>query len=238
MTASTTVRHERGFGDVSGALTTWSNTPYPRTDPVWQEATHPGGVRARARRVRRDAVGPRRSRHAAAQQRRQSQRHDHHARKSAGRAGVTNGGFGTLGGVRRAARHRPGRHARRLGNQARALAHHGQQQRRLRRRRLHQSRRVSQRRRRVQGDRTARVQAALGRYADWSNWTRRWEPSRLDEVHINEGAAVVDAVGQKAGNIRLGTTAGAYGVLGVESGWLEVSRRNRDRRPWPRLAAN
>ena len=30
-------------------------------------------------------------------------------------------------------------------------------------------------------------QASLGRYADWTNWTRRWEPSRVDDVHINDG---------------------------------------------------
>jgi hypothetical protein len=62
-----------------------------------------------------------------------------------------------------------------------------------------------------------------GRYADWGNWTRRWEPSRADDVHVNVGTATVDAVGQKAGTLRIGTTAAANGTLNISSGWLEVT---------------
>ena len=62
-----------------------------------------------------------------------------------------------------------------------------------------------------------------GRYADWNNWTRRWEPSRVDDVHVNVGTATVDAVGQRAGTLRIGTTAGSDGTLNIDSGWLEVT---------------
>ncbi|MGD9635986.1 MAG: PEP-CTERM sorting domain-containing protein, partial [Pirellulales bacterium] len=59
----------------------------------------------------------------------------------------------------------------------------------------------------------------IGRYADWRRWTNRWEPSRLDDVRINNAAAFVDAVGQKAGSLRLNQNARLY----VTSGWLEVT---------------
>ncbi|MBX3427223.1 MAG: hypothetical protein KF688_16210 [Pirellulales bacterium] len=62
-----------------------------------------------------------------------------------------------------------------------------------------------------------------GRYADWGNWTRRWEPSRLDDVYIPTGTAVVDAVGQKAGLLRVGSKAGDAGALAVTSGWIEIT---------------
>lgn len=62
-----------------------------------------------------------------------------------------------------------------------------------------------------------------GRYADWNNWTRRWEPSRLDDVHISTGTATVDAIGQRAGTLRIGATSGSSGTLAVQSGWLEVT---------------
>ncbi len=62
-----------------------------------------------------------------------------------------------------------------------------------------------------------------GRYADWANWTHDWEPSRLDEVHVNSGAAVVDAVGQKAGTLKVAVGAGDTATLQITSGWLEVT---------------
>jgi hypothetical protein len=62
-----------------------------------------------------------------------------------------------------------------------------------------------------------------GRYADWANWTSRWEPSRVDEVQVNTGTATVDAVGQKAGTLRVGATTGSNGTLAVPSGWIEVT---------------
>ena len=62
-----------------------------------------------------------------------------------------------------------------------------------------------------------------GRYADWANWTRQWEPSRVDDVHVNTGAATLDAVGQKAGTLRVATTAGSTATLELSAGWLEVT---------------
>jgi hypothetical protein len=65
---------------------------------------------------------------------------------------------------------------------------------------------------------------SAGRYANPENWLRRWEPSRFDEVHI-DATATVDAVGQYAGLVKIGTEVkdGADGVLNVASGWLEVT---------------
>jgi hypothetical protein len=65
--------------------------------------------------------------------------------------------------------------------------------------------------------------AGSGRYANWQNWTRRWEPSRVDDVHINAGTATVDAVGQKAGTIRVGADVDSEGTLAITGGWLEVT---------------
>jgi hypothetical protein len=65
--------------------------------------------------------------------------------------------------------------------------------------------------------------SGTGRYADWSNWTRRWEPSRVDEVQVNSGVASVDAIGQRAGDLRLGATPGSNGALAVTGGGIEVT---------------
>jgi hypothetical protein len=65
--------------------------------------------------------------------------------------------------------------------------------------------------------------AGIGRYADWKRWTNRWEPSRMDEVRVTNGAAFVDAVGQKAGTLRVASSTGASGRMYVTSGWLEVT---------------
>lgn len=62
-----------------------------------------------------------------------------------------------------------------------------------------------------------------GRYADWNNWSNRWEPSRVDDVHVNMGTATVDAVGQRAGNLVIGAHAGNNATLDITSGWLEVT---------------
>jgi hypothetical protein len=62
-----------------------------------------------------------------------------------------------------------------------------------------------------------------GRYADWANWTKRWEPSRVDDVYIPTGTATVDAVGQKAGLLRVGSLTGNTGTLAVTSGWIEIT---------------
>jgi pectate lyase len=63
-----------------------------------------------------------------------------------------------------------------------------------------------------------------GRYSDWANWTRRWEPSRLDDVHIPTGTATVDAVGQRAGLLRVGSAVNQTGTLAVTNGWIEISQ--------------
>ncbi len=63
----------------------------------------------------------------------------------------------------------------------------------------------------------------IGRYADWQRWSRHWQPSRFDEAYVHDGAAFVDAVGQLAGTLRLGTQSGGHARMYVTSGWLEVS---------------
>jgi hypothetical protein len=70
------------------------------------------------------------------------------------------------------------------------------------------------------------------RYAHVMNWKTNdggvtagsnWQPSKYDEAQINSGTVVVDAVGQHAGVLRIGATAGSNGHLQVNSGWLEVA---------------
>lgn len=69
------------------------------------------------------------------------------------------------------------------------------------------------------------------RYAHIMNWRTHdgvtagsnWQPSKFDEAQINSGTVVVDAVGQRAGVLKLGATAGSNGHLLVNSGWLEVA---------------
>jgi autotransporter-associated beta strand protein len=60
------------------------------------------------------------------------------------------------------------------------------------------------------------------RYALNGNWDT-WQPSRFDTVVINTGKATVDAVGQHAGTIRIGSQAGANGELEVTNGWLNAA---------------
>lgn len=64
-----------------------------------------------------------------------------------------------------------------------------------------------------------------GRYAAWSNWDTKWQPSRLDTAQINSGTAVVDAVGQDAGTVQIGAAvvAGQTPTLSLASGRLRVS---------------
>jgi hypothetical protein len=73
--------------------------------------------------------------------------------------------------------------------------------------------------------------ATNSRYAQITNWKTddggitagsNWQPSKFDEAQINSGSVVVDAVGQHAGMLKLGATAGSNGHLDVNSGWLEV----------------
>ena len=63
------------------------------------------------------------------------------------------------------------------------------------------------------------------RYAVWSNWSTKWQPSRLDTAQINSGTAVVDAIGQDAGTIQVGAAvvAGQTPTLSLASGGLRVT---------------
>jgi pectate lyase len=61
------------------------------------------------------------------------------------------------------------------------------------------------------------------RYAESENWTRRWEPSQFDEVHIDFDTANVDAVGQHAGLLTVGNRPGGIATLNITNGWLEVA---------------
>lgn len=63
----------------------------------------------------------------------------------------------------------------------------------------------------------------IGRFADWARWDRRWQPSRLDVARVQTGAAFVDAVGQQAGTLQVGSSTGGNGRLYVTSGWLELT---------------
>ena len=62
------------------------------------------------------------------------------------------------------------------------------------------------------------------RYALWSNWDTKWQPSRFDTVQIASGTALVDAVGQDAGTLQLGgTSAGSAPTLSITTGGLRVA---------------
>ena len=72
------------------------------------------------------------------------------------------------------------------------------------------------------------------RYADITNWgitrpspgeaatTTNWQPSRFDVAVIDNGTVAMDAPGQHAGTIRLGSNSGDNATLNITAGWLEV----------------
>jgi hypothetical protein len=72
--------------------------------------------------------------------------------------------------------------------------------------------------------------ATNSRYAQITNWdvnsdaarVQNWQPSKFDTAVIDAGTVVVDAVGQHAGNLLLGTNAGDNATLNVTGGWLKV----------------
>jgi pectate lyase len=216
------VRGTRDFGTVWGGLTTWSDTPYPRTDPVWQEAT----TQAAYERVLAEFGATPWNRGEVDQL-----LHNDvvnrtgtiltHENQLVAR-GVSNGGFGTLGGVTGPLDTDrdgiPDAWELKHGLPINAASNNGD----------------------FDDDGYTNLEEYLndmgafkaagalkfegdGRYADWNNWTRRWEPSRLDEVHVDQGHAVVDAVGQRAGSLKLGTSAGDDAELTISNGWLEVA---------------
>lgn len=61
------------------------------------------------------------------------------------------------------------------------------------------------------------------RYARTENWDINWQPSHFDTAVIASGTAVVDAVGQHAGTIKVAPQSGQVAVLNISSGWLEVA---------------
>jgi hypothetical protein len=73
--------------------------------------------------------------------------------------------------------------------------------------------------------------ATNSRYAQITNWKTddggittgsNWQPSRFDEAQINSGTAVVDAVGQHAGVLKIGSHPGNVAALSITGGWLDV----------------
>jgi pectate lyase len=68
------------------------------------------------------------------------------------------------------------------------------------------------------------------RYAQITNWDSNpdpaqdlpWQPSRYDTAVINSGTVAVDAVGQHAGNLLLGTNPGDNATLNITAGWIKV----------------
>jgi hypothetical protein len=211
---------DRGFGSVSSALTRWRSTPFPVADEVWKDASTQAAyertlsefgatpwARDEVDQVLHDGV---------------VNRSGSIITRESDLAGVSNGGFGTLGGsatpLDQDRDGMPDAWEIKYGLSTTTVDSNGD----------------------FDNDGYTNLEEYLndlaafkatgplefggsGRYADWGNWTRRWEPSRVDEVHINVGTATVDAIGQHAGLLDIGTAADANGALDIESGWLEVT---------------
>ena len=213
---------DRAFGDVSSALTTWSETPYPVANEVWKDAT----TQAAYERVLSEFGATPWNRDEVDQLlysnvvNRNGSIISHENQLVA--HGVSNAGFGTLGGVA------PPADIDRDGMPDAWEIKHGTNPN------------VPNNNGDFDYDGYTDLEeylndlaafkavgplefSGIGRYADWQRWTRRWEPSRLDDVHINDGAAFVDAVGQKAGTLHVGHDSNSGGRLYVTSGWLEVT---------------
>jgi hypothetical protein len=72
------------------------------------------------------------------------------------------------------------------------------------------------------------------RFAEINNWsitrpspgeadtTTHWQPSRFDVAVINNGTVTMDAPGQHAGTLRLGSKSGDDVTLNITAGWLKV----------------
>lgn len=65
--------------------------------------------------------------------------------------------------------------------------------------------------------------AINNRYAQVTNWDIRWQPSKYDQVQINSGTTVVDAVGQHAGTLVVAAQNGNAAQLNITAGWLRVN---------------
>ncbi len=69
------------------------------------------------------------------------------------------------------------------------------------------------------------------RWAQINNWhvlaapttTDLWQPSRYDTARLATGTAVVDAVGQYARIVEVGSQAGQSATLSITDGWLEIA---------------
>jgi len=216
------VRTDRDFGDVSSALTTWSNTPYPVADPVWKDAS----TQAAYERVLsqfgatpwdRDEVDTLLHQQVV---NRSGSIISHENELVA--LGVTNAGFGTLGGG-----------AAPLDTDRDGMPDWWEQK---------HNTPVNRPSNNGDFDRDGYTDleeylndvaafpapgpilfTGADRYADPDYWAHRWNPTRFDEVHINFNTAVVDAVGQHAGRLKIGNQANAHGILEVTAGWLEVA---------------
>ena len=62
------------------------------------------------------------------------------------------------------------------------------------------------------------------RYELAANWDSSWQPSRFDEVRIEEGVVTLDSLGQHAGTLNLAATDGARATLRLLGGELTVAR--------------
>ncbi|TWT90516.1 hypothetical protein Mal64_09070 [Pseudobythopirellula maris] len=212
----------RGFGSVSSALSTWSDTPYPVADEIWKDASTDAAYERvlsefGATPWDRDEVDQLLESNVI---NRNGSQISHENQLVA--FGVSNGGFGTLGGepakLDSDGDGIPDAWEEKHGTNVYIANNNGD----------------------FDADGFTDLEEYLndiaafkavgpieftgsGRYAAWQNWARRWEPSRLDEVHIDTGVATVDAVGQKAGTLRIGSATGTSAELGVASGWLEVT---------------
>jgi len=67
--------------------------------------------------------------------------------------------------------------------------------------------------------------ATNNRYAKITNWNMTFQPSRFDEVQINSGTALIDAIGQHAGTFKIATNAEDTASLNITSGWLQVENQ-------------
>lgn len=215
-------RTDANFSDVSSAVTTWSNTPYPVADEIWKA----GSPQAAYERVLAEFGATPWNRGEVDQL-----LHDDVANRTGAiishenqlvARGISNGGFGLLGGgsapIDTDRDGIPNAWEVKHGTNPFAANNNGD---------FDQDGYTDLEE--YLNDLAAFAAigplefSGIGRYADSKRWTNRWEPSRLDAVHINNGAAFVDAVGQKAGTLAVGQTVGGNGRLYVTSGWLEVS---------------
>lgn len=216
------VRGQANFSDVSSALTTWSDTPYPVSNPIWKDAS-PQAAYDRvlgefgATPWDRDEIDT-----LLANDVMNGQGNIISHENQLVARGVSNAGFGTLGGGAAPTDTDgdgiPNSWETKHGTNPSVANNNGD----------------------FDFDGYTDLEEYLndlaafpatgpleftgvGRYADWKRWTNRWEPSRMDQVRVTNGAAFIDAVGQKAKTLQLGGDAGASGRMYITSGWLEVT---------------